>query len=228
MDLKKAAAEEALKFIQPNTIVGLGAGSTIAHLARLIKTKFGANTPLSFCTPSYITAALLKDLEVNIVSINEINSIDIYFDGCDEVDVNLNALKSGGGIHTFEKLHARVAKTFIIAGDEPKLVEQFTANTPLIAEVLPLASSYVFDQIQQSFSPSKLEWRMSKNSDGPLLTASGNYLLNIYFTAWPELSKLNTELKLLTGVIEISLFYGLAHKAIIATGNGIKLIERQY
>ncbi|MEO7800968.1 MAG: ribose-5-phosphate isomerase A, partial [Ginsengibacter sp.] len=71
------------------------------------------------------------------------------------------------------------------------------------------------------------DWRMSKNSDGPLTTASGNYLLDIYFTAWPELSILNTTLKQLTGVIEISLFYKLAHRAIIGTGEGIKLIERR-
>ncbi|MEO7800445.1 MAG: ribose 5-phosphate isomerase A, partial [Ginsengibacter sp.] len=198
MDLKKAAAEEALKFIQPNTIIGLGAGSTIAHLAHMIKAKFGSNMPLSVCSSSFTTLAILKDLQFNIVSINDIDGIDIYFDGCDEVDGDLNALKSGGGIHTLEKLHASLSKTFIILGDEQKLVKQFTGNIPLVSEILPLASSYVFNQIQNLFRPSKMDWRMSKNSDGPLTTASGNYLLDIYFTAWPELSILNTTLKQLT------------------------------
>jgi ribose 5-phosphate isomerase A len=228
MDLKKAAAEEALKFIQPNTIIGLGAGSTIAHIARLLKAKFGANVPLRFCTSSFTTGTLLKDHQFEVVSISDIDSIDIYFDGCDEVDANLNALKSGGGIHTAEKLHASVSKTFIIVGDEPKLVEKFTGNTPLVAEIMPLASTYVFNQIQRLFAPSIMEWRMSKNCDGPVTTTSGNYLLDIYFTTWPELSMLNTKLKLVTGLIEISLFYKLAHKAIIATGAGIKVIEREH
>ncbi len=74
MDLKKAAAAEALKLIRPNTLIGLGAGSTIAHLAGIIKEKFGSDMPLTVCSPSFTTVAILKDLKFNIVSINGIDS----------------------------------------------------------------------------------------------------------------------------------------------------------
>ncbi len=226
MDLKKAAAEEALKYIKAGMTIGLGAGSTIAHLARLLKEKYEADMPLHFCTSSFSTASLLKELQLEVISINDVESIDIYFDGCDEVDLNLNALKSGGGIHTVEKLYARQAKVFIILGDQQKLVQKFTGKIPIVAEVIPAASSYVFKEVKKISSPQKIEWQMSNKSDGPVITASGNYLLEIYFDSWPDLATLNSQLKMLTGVIEISLFYKLVHKAIIATSAGSTIIER--
>ena len=33
---------------------------------------------------------------------------DLAFDGCDSIDQNFNALKSGGGIHLFEKIAAEM------------------------------------------------------------------------------------------------------------------------
>ena len=66
-------------------------------------------------------------------------SIDIYFDGCDQLDSELNALKIGGGIHTQEKLLASMANEFILIGDESKLVQNFDNRFPVVIELLPQA-----------------------------------------------------------------------------------------
>jgi ribose 5-phosphate isomerase A len=226
MDLKKAAAQEAIKYIQPGTDIGLGAGSTVAHLVHLLRAKYQANMPLRLCTSSFTTNALLQQLQLEVLSITAIDHIDIYFDGCDELDADLNALKSGGGIHTMEKLFASRSSQFIILGDQKKLVTKFTGNVPVVAEVIAWASSYVFNQIQKSLSPLKIEWRMSNKSDGPVVTSSGNYLLDIYFAEWPELATLNHQLKMITGVVEISLFHKLVDMAIMGTDEGIKILKR--
>lgn len=223
MDIKQRAAAEALNYIIPGSVIGLGAGSTIAHMARLLKAKYENIIPLHFCTSSFTTENLLRKLQVPVMSIDDVGAIDIYFDGCDELDADLNALKSGGGIHTAEKLFALQAKKFIIVGDDQKLVKSFTGKTPLVVEIMPLAEKYVIGQIQKIFAPQTIAKRMSPNTDGPVITRNGNYLLDLHFLNWPELRLLNTEMKMITGVIETSLFYKLVHMAIIGTASEVKI-----
>lgn len=94
-------------------------------------------------------------------------------------------------------------------------------------EFLPEALRYVPARIQQLFAAVKVVMRMSDKKDGAVITENGNYLLDVWFGSWPELSQLNPMMKSITGVVETSLFYNLAHKAIIAGNDGVKIIEKQ-
>lgn len=94
-------------------------------------------------------------------------------------------------------------------------------------EFLPEALRYVPARIQQLFAAVKVVMRMSDKKDGAVITENGNYLLDVWFGSWPELSQLNLIIKSITGVVETSLFYNLAHKAIIAGNDGVKIIEKQ-
>ena len=85
----------------------------------------------------------------------QLKQIDIYFDGCDQFDNQLNALKSGGGIHTQEKLLASMAKQFVLVGDETKRVDSFDVKFPLVIEMLPQSLLYVPFKIEKLFSRRK-------------------------------------------------------------------------
>ena len=67
---------------------------------------------------------------------------------------------------------------------------------------------------------------MSDKMDGPAITHNGNYLLDVWFSFWPELKNINPIMKEITGVIETSLFYNLAHKAVLAGREGIRILEK--
>ena len=142
------------------------------------------------------------------------------------MDKNLNALKSGGGIHTHEKLMASMAKQFILVGDEAKYADQLDGTYPLVIEFLPEALCYVPSRIQYLFPEVKTALRMSDKKDGAVITSNGNYLLDVWFYKWPNLSTINPLMKEITGVVETSLFYNLAHKAIIAGQDGVRIIEK--
>lgn len=124
MNFKQQSAVEAVKFINSNQIIGLGAGSTIAYLVQELATDSKAET-LSFVSSSQETTELLLQLGMKVLNAENIRSIDVYFDGCDFLDKDLNALKSGGGIHTDEKILASMAKEFILLGDTQKYVQKF-------------------------------------------------------------------------------------------------------
>ena len=227
VNLKKEAALKAISFIKHQQLVGLGAGSTIAFMVELLSGQVKGGLDIKVLTSSFITRQLLLQKGFSVLPAAGVEKIDIYFDGCDQVDYHLNALKSGGGIHTKEKLLASMATQFILAGDESKYVAQFTTACPLVIEFLPEALRYVPARIQQLFADVKMVMRMSDKKDGAVITDNGNYLLDVWFCSWPELSQLNPIMKSITGVVETSLFYNLAHKAIIAGSDGIKIIEKQ-
>ncbi|HSU52403.1 MAG TPA: ribose 5-phosphate isomerase A [Segetibacter sp.] len=221
MDLKKQAAEKALSFIEDKSVVGLGAGSTIAHLVEFLEKRVHQGMTLQFVTSSYSTLQLLQNKKLPVSSIATFQEIDIYFDGCDQVDKQLNALKSGGGIRTHEKLLARMAKQFILIGDEAKLVETFNLKYPLVLEILPQAQRFVPFSIKQIFPGVTMSMRLNDKRDGAVLTENGNYLLDVFFTKWPALDEINDALKNIVGIVETSLFYQIASKAIVASEKGI-------
>lgn len=225
MDLKEAAAKEAVKLVKNNMVIGLGAGSTMAHMARYLKAAAGQGLNIKLVSSSFITRELLKEYQFDLLDIASVSTIDCYFDGCDQVDENLNALKSGGGIHTREKLLASMAREFIIVGDKAKYVTSFDNSYAIVIELLPESLAYVKSQLQLGFSNAFCSLRMSDKKDGPVITENGNYLLDVRFTSWPVLELLNTALKMTTGVIDTSLFFNLANKAILAGTDGIITLE---
>jgi ribose 5-phosphate isomerase A len=155
MNLKKQAAQKAATLVEDKTVVGLGAGSSIAYLAEYLEKSVQEGLELQFVTPSFSTLQLLQHKRLRVLSAASLNEIDIYFDGCDQLDEGLNALKSGGGIHTQEKLLATMARQFVLIGDETKLVEAFDPKYPLVLEILPQAFAFVPFKIEELFAEVK-------------------------------------------------------------------------
>lgn len=226
MDIKKEAALKAATLVTHQSIVGVGAGSTIAHLVGALKPSIANGLQVQFVTSSFTTLQLLQKNQLPVQPIASYNAIDLYFDGCDQVDQQLNALKSGGGIHTQEKLLASMAKQFILVGDDSKLVSHFDIKYPLVIELLPQAVAFVPYKIEQLFDAVTTFMRMNDKKDGPVITENGNYLLDVYFEQWPQLSQINPLLKTVAGIVETSLFYGLAHTAIIAGQKGVTVFKK--
>lgn len=107
--MKRLCAKAALDLVPDHGIIGLGGGETISYLAEDIKE---AEKDVKVVTPSDHTAQVCKKLGLEIVDTKEVKEIEIAFDGCDQVDSDLDAYKSGGGIHTLEKIIAKMAKEY--------------------------------------------------------------------------------------------------------------------
>ncbi|SEN93232.1 ribose-5-phosphate isomerase [Mucilaginibacter gossypiicola] len=227
IDYKLEAAKAALTLISPNQTIGLGAGSTIAHLVNMLAQNPELAASLTFTSSSFKTTQLLSKHGLRIQSPALLHKLDIYFDGCDQFDSELNALKSGGGIHTTEKILASMAQEFILLGDEGKFSPQLNATYPLVIEILPQALQIVLAKLSALFPSATLTQRMSTQKDGALISDNGNMLVDLLFTELPEPVKLNTLVKMIPGVVEHSLFYQIATKAIIAGENGIRTILPQ-
>lgn len=225
-DLKQVAAKAALDFIKPGQTIGLGAGSTIAHLVNYLKESAPLHHSITTVTSSFNTQQLLQEHGFNSKQIGEVSQLDLYFDGCDQFDHQLNALKSGGGIHTREKLLAAMADKFILIGDGSKYVTQLYTTFPVVIEVIPEAVPFVMKQLKKIFSLANPVIRLSNKKDGAVITENGNLLIDIWFRSFPPLDSLNHRLKEIPGILETSLFYNMAHAAIIAGKKGVEIIPK--
>ena len=228
MDFKKEAARIASTIVEDNTSVGLGDGSTVRLLAEYLIERINEGLEIRLYTSSLQTLEFLQRRDVSVNDISGTDTLDIYFDGCDQIDGNLNALKSGSGIHTMEKLLASMAKKFVIIGDDSKFVQKLDPAFPLVLEVLPVAMAYVQRIMSSLYPVSVLAIRLLPDQEyEPVLTRNGNFLLDCHFQEWPELENLQVQCKKITGIVEISLFYQLVNGAIIAGKDGISRYERR-
>jgi ribose 5-phosphate isomerase A len=226
MDFKKQAAAKAITLIKNDSVIGLGAGSTMAHMVGFLKEEIEKGLHIKLVTSSVATKQLLLHNGIPVVDIKASASVDICFDGCDQFDKDLNALKSTGGIHTHEKLLASMAREFILVGDDLKYAEKLDTKFSILIELLPEALSFVPAKIKELFPGVRTTPKMDERTGELALTENKNYLLDIWFTQWPELSGINPLLKTITGVIETSLFYNMASKAIIAGENGARIMGK--
>jgi ribose 5-phosphate isomerase A len=222
-NLKQEAAKAALHLLEPDQLIGLGVGSTIAYFIELIASSISFKSSLKFASPSLETKILLQENGLICIDNSTLAKLDYYFDSCDQVDSHLNAFKSGGGVHTGEKIMANMAQQFILLVDGAKMVEKHNTKHPLCVEIIPDAWLSVLKELKSSYSTaiSDIVLRKSEQKSGPLLSERGNFLADIYFSKLPNLFDLNKQIKLITGVVEHSLFYQLCSTCLLATEDGV-------
>lgn len=221
-DLKKACAKEAMKYIKDGMIIGLGGGRSIAYLIDYIKED--KNLKVRVVTPSMKTKLLCIENGLEVVHTCSVDKVAVAFDGCDQVDEEFNALKSGGGIHTKEKLIASMSEDYILLVDEEKFEKKLTFKAPVVLEILEDSLKYVERKVVELGGRPFV--RTSDIKDGFTISDNGNLLMNVTFNEVKEIEELNKKLKNICGVIETSLFTNVITKVIISSENGIKVISK--
>ncbi|MDO5779307.1 MAG: ribose 5-phosphate isomerase A [Clostridium sp.] len=222
--MKRKCAKEALNYIKDKSIIGLGGGTTISYLVSYIKE---AQLDVKVVTPSFETERLCIENGLTVLPTWAVDSISVAFDGCDEVDKELNALKSGGGIHTKEKIIANMADEYILLVDESKVCDKLEFNYPVVLEIIPESKSIVEKEVKKLGGNAKL--RVSNSKDGVVISDHGLFLMDVIFNKEDiiDISVLNDKLKKIVGVLDTSLFYNIATKALVVGENGVKLIQNK-
>lgn len=221
-NIKKECAKEALKLIKTNTIVGLGGGSTIAYLIDFIKASENLNVKI--VTPSMSTRLLCIQNGLEVLHTCSVDYIDIAFDGCNQVDENFHALKSGGAIHTKEKLISYMTNEYIILADESKFVKKLSFEDPITLEVFEDALAYVQKELTKldvSFAV-----RKSTAKDGFTISDDGNLLIDVMFKNVKDSHLLEKQLNNISGVIDCSLFTETITKILVASNDEVKIISK--
>jgi len=212
-EMKKAVAEAALQYVVPNTIVGVGTGSTanffIDALASIKEQIIGA------VASSRATQERLENHGIKVFDLNEVDSMSVYIDGADESDAQLNLIKGGGGALTREKIVAAVAEKFVCIADESKLVDVM-GKFPLPVEVIPMACNYVARRIIDNIGGEPIL------REG-FVTDNGNLILDVKGLHITDPKVLEKELNSIVGVVTNGLFANRgANVLLLGTQEGVK------
>jgi len=125
---KRAAARAAAALVRDGEIVGLGSGSTVAHLFPALAER-GLAIRCVATSPASEQSARAAGLEVE--PFEGFARLDVAIDGADEITREGWLIKGGGAAHTREKIVAAAAERFIVIGGSEKLVEALSPPVPL-------------------------------------------------------------------------------------------------
>ena len=194
-EMKKAAAWAALKFVEKDSIVGVGTGSTVNHFIDALATiKHDIDGAVS---SSDASTEKLKALGISVFDLNGVDDLSVYIDGADEINPQNHMIKGGGAALTREKIIAAVADTFVCIVDSSKHVNTL-GQFPLPVEVIPMARSYVARQIVKlGGDPVYREG---------VVTDNGNVILDVHNLVIENAPELEAQLNAIVGVVTNGLF----------------------
>jgi ribose 5-phosphate isomerase A len=157
---KAAAAFAAAELLRDDMRVGLGTGSTLAHLLPAIAER--SLSGLRCVATSPATEASARELGLPVVTLDELGELDIAIDGADQIDPASWLVKGGGAAHTREKIVAAAARTFVVIASSEKAVESLQPPVPL--EIL----RFGVQSTLRTLSPARLR-EVGASPDGGLI-----------------------------------------------------------
>ena len=218
LNFKQLAGEYAANFVKDGMKVRLGTGSTVYWTIQKLGERVKEGLSFQAVPTSKETELLAKQLNISLISLNDVQSLDLTIDGADEIDANLQLIKGGGGALLREKIVATSSKELIIIADESKLVTHL-GTFPLPVEIIPFSWKQTERKIQSLGCQTTL--RLKNNET--FITDNNNMIIDCIFPYnITNPTNLHTQLKMITGVVETGLFVNMTSKAIIGTKNGIK------
>jgi len=201
-DAMEALSSDALKLIKNNQVIGLGSGraatSLVKSLAKLIKLK---NYNIKGIPTSLQIKLVAEKAGIELIESDQVNHIDIVFDGADQIDSQKYVIKGGGGALLRENILFSLANKVVVMADKTKFVKNFTRTVPI--EIHPLARNAIVNSIKKLGGESKIR---SLDRGYPFFTENGNIILDCDFGTIKNPKTLTQKIKQIPGVLESGIF----------------------
>ena len=220
---KFVAAKRAVDFVEDGMRVGLGTGSTAAWMVRCLAEVVRQDGLKVRAVPtSTRTAALARELGIEVVSLDEAKWLDLTIDGADEFDGDLNLIKGGGGALLQEKIVATASDQMIVIADAGKEVGALGAF-PLPVEVIPFGwqtTKALIEEMLVSIDVLGRSTSLRMNGDRPFVTDEGNHILDLHLGRIGNARQLAMVLNQVPGVVENGLFIDICDVVVVGYGDG--------
>lgn len=209
---KQAAGRAAAELVEPGMLLGLGTGSTVAHLLAALADR---HLEIRGVPTSEDTAERCRELGIGLVDTSEVARLDLCIDGADELTRDLTLTKGGGGALLREKVVAAMSEAMVVIATPDKVVERLGASHPLPVEVVPFAVPPVQRALEH------LGFEVTAREGGDYRTDNGNAILDCRRPGGiDDPARTAAEIRMLPGVAEQGLFVGLADLALLGEPDG--------
>ena len=208
---KKLAAEAAAELVADGMAVGLGTGSTVAHLLPAIAER--GLKDLRCVATSVATEQQARELGLAVEEFETLERLDLAIDGADQVAPDRWLVKGGGGAHTREKIVAASADRFVVIADSSKTVDRIMAPIPL--EVSNYGLSSTLRRIGEELGEVSLRPDTPRSPD--------NGVIADYHGEIGDPAELAARLSAIPGVVDHGLFPAeLVSEVLIGRGDGVE------
>ena len=211
-DLQKIiAGRRATEFVQNDMVVGIGSGSTIAHVIDSLGERVAQeNLKIVGVATSERTRRHAAQLGIPMYNVDDVDKIDLTIDGADQIADDFSAIKGGGAALLWEKIVAFNSRENIWVVDATKRVSKLNQYLPV--EVIPYGSNQLFKRFEaDGFHPS---WRLDQNGN-PVRTDSANFLIDLHLPIIENPRELGDEIIKMVGVVEHGLFTDVVNRVVI-------------
>ena len=224
--LKRAVGVRAAQLVESGMRLGLGTGSTVAHLlvALAIRLEEGDIRGIVGVPTSLRTATEARKLDIPLTSLAETPALDLTIDGADEVDPDLNLIKGLGGALLREKMVAQASLRLAIMVDDSKIVPALGTRSPVPVEVVQFGWE-VHGPFMESLGADPV---LRVGEDGePLVTDNGNFIVDCHFpTGMEDAASFERAIQARAGVVETGLFLGMATEVLVSGPDGVGILSK--
>jgi ribose 5-phosphate isomerase A len=208
---KKIAAEAAAELVSDGMKVGLGTGSTVAHLLPALAAR--GLKDLRCVATSVATEDHARELGIPVEDFDKLDHLDFAIDGADQIAPDRWLVKGGGGAHTREKIVAATAEEFVVIADSSKTVKRIKSPIPLELHTFGLASTLA--RISAELGDVELRPDTAPTPDGGVIA---DYRGKVH-----EPGELAARLALMPGVVDHGLFpSGMVGAVLIGRGDSVE------
>lgn len=211
-NVARAAVDYILPMLNPQSVVGVGTGSTVDLFIDALALHTGAFR--AAVSSSERSSARMAALGIPVLDLNQVESLPVYVDGADEIDAGLSMIKGGGGALTREKIVASVAEKFVCIVDESKVVDTL-GTFPLPVEVIPMARAAVARSLAALGGTPVLR--------SGFITDNGCEILDVSGLSISQPAELEARINNIPGVVTCGLFaISGASVALVSTQTGVR------
>lgn len=208
-EAKKLAGRRAIEaFVRDGMKLGLGSGTTSHFFVRALGEKVRDGLQIAATTTSESTTAVAREVGIAITDVNDMGEIDLTIDGPDEIDRDFRMIKGGGACLLWEKIVAHASKQMITICDETKIVDHL-GRFPLPVEVVQFGwrqTERAVANVLGDFGLPGVALQRREREAGPVVTDSGNYILDCRCERIDDPAGLEAALNMVPGVVENGLF----------------------
>ena len=198
----KALSLDALKHVKDGYVIGLGSGRAATVLVKSLSILVKTKKIKIKCIPTSMQIKLVTEKgNLELIEADQVEQIDIVFDGADQIDKNKFLIKGGGGALLKENILISAAKKVVIMADKTKFVTNFNRSVPI--EIQPLSRNIVKKNISKIGGIPILR---TLDRGYPFVTENGNLILDCNFGVIKNPKSLQQKILQLAGVLEVGIF----------------------
>ena len=125
-----ALAAEAMRLGSTGQVIGLGTGQAATAFVRALGRRVAGGLDVRGVPTSEATAAVARQLGVKLVTLDEVDAVDVAVDGADEVDPHADLIKGYGATVDHDVIGLPLVRNDLVVDSRqrPQMCRQYDSN----------------------------------------------------------------------------------------------------